>query len=172
LTGDAPVRQSSPVQGRRTDALPLFAFAAVLSGVGCLGGCATVDLGDNIVAPDLQLDEDYFYCVIEPQVMQVGSCATGAAGEAGSCHTARSSMRLSDTTSVAPPTCEDDRPTTAVPDEFMLDFRAVQFTVQSDPLSSPFYRRPTGLDSHPRVIFTADSVEAGLIEEWISRGAL
>ena len=168
------------MQRRRTDALRTLALAMALApcalagalAPGLLSGCATVDLGDNFVAPDLQLDEDYFYCVIEPQVIQAASCANGGAGEAGSCHVARSAMRLSDATTVAPPTCEDDRPTSAVPPEYMLDFMAVRLAVQSDPLSSPLYRRPTGLDSHPRVIFPEGSPEAELIADWISRGGL
>ena len=34
-----------------------------------LAGCSTVDLGDNIVPPDLRLDEDFFYCEIQPNVL-------------------------------------------------------------------------------------------------------
>lgn len=155
--------------------MPAIALAAIVpltALLPTLAGCATVDLGDNIVPPDLQLDEDFFYCQIQPNVVQAASCASGGAGEMGMCHTARSSLRLSDTASIAPPTCEEDRVTSAVPPEYMENFRAVQFTVQSDPLSSPFYRRPTGLDSHPRVIFAEGSTEADLIAEWISRGGL
>ena len=135
-------------------------------------GCGTVDLGDNIVSPDLMLDEDFFYCRIQPEVIQASGCAGGGAGEAGMCHTSRSSMRLADTTGVPPPVCEADVVVGVVPPEYMQNFTAVQFTVQSDPLSSPFYRRPTGLDSHPRVIFPEGDPSADLISQWISRGGL
>ena len=58
------------------------------------------------------------------------------------------------------------------PSEYVRNFEAVQFTVQSDVLSSPFYRRPTGLDSHPRVIFPEGSECAELIAAWIDAGGL
>lgn len=137
-----------------------------------LGGCGTVELGDNIVPPDLMLDEDFFYCRIEPEVVQPQGCAGGGSGEMGMCHTSRSALRLVDTTGVEPPNCVDDVVEGAVPPEYVENFQAVQFTVQSDPLSSPFYRRPTGLDSHPRVIFPEGSAEADLVSMWIARGGL
>lgn len=142
--------------------------------VATASGCGTVDLGDNIVPPDVMLDEEFYYCRIEPEVVQRHSCASGAAGEAGMCHAARSSLRLADTVSIAErPTCEGDRVTAGtIPTAYMQNFQAVQFTVQSDPLSSPFYRRPTGLDSHPRVIFPESDPAAMLIADWISRGGL
>jgi hypothetical protein len=138
----------------------------------CLLGCGTVDLGDNLVPPDLQLDEDYFYCVIQPEVITAHGCAGGAAGEGGMCHSDRSALRLVETMD-APPMCEDGVVVGGdLSADYVANFEAVRFTVQSDPLSSPFYRRPTGLDSHPRVIFAEDSAEADLIVEWINRGAL
>lgn len=162
------MRQSLPVVGRTKSVVVVAVACALLAG----GGCGTVDLGDNIVPPDLMLDEDFFYCRIQPEVIQPSSCAGGGAGEGGMCHTARSSLRLTDTTGIAPPTCDGDRVTGAVPPEYEANFGAVQFTVQTDPLSSPFYRRPTGLDSHPRQIFPESAPEAVLIADWISRGGL
>lgn len=137
-----------------------------------LGGCGTVELGDNIVPPDLMLDEDFFYCRIQPEIIEAHGCAGGAAGEMGMCHTSRSALRLVETMDLAPPTCVDDVVEGAVPAEYVENFQAVQFTVQSDPLSSPFYRRPVGLDSHPRVIFSETSPEADLVSMWIARGGL
>lgn len=135
-------------------------------------GCGTVDLGDNIVPPDLQLDEDFFYCEIQPNVLTAKSCAGGAAGEGGMCHSDRSALRLIDTMD-PPPTCVDGEVVGgSVSADYVINFERVQFEVQSDPLSSPFYRRPIGLDSHPRVIFTETDPCAELISEWINRGAL
>ena len=34
--------------------------------------------------------------------------------------------------------------------------------------NSPFYRRPVGLDSHPRELFSPASAEADLIVEWLT----
>jgi hypothetical protein len=141
--------------------LPLS--AAVL----LLGGCGTVDLGDNIVPPDLALDEDFFFCNIQPNVLTMYSCAGGEGGEGGSCHTAQSALRLVDTTEPAP--CDvDGNVIGAVPLAYRSNLDAVRFTIQSDPLSSPFYRRPIGLASHPRVIFEEGSPPAELIVEWLS----
>ena len=45
-------------------------FAAGACGAGDHSGVlGTVTLGDNFVAPDLALDEDFFYCRIQPEVL-------------------------------------------------------------------------------------------------------
>ena len=146
-----------------------LATLAILAGMGC----GTVDPGDNFIAPDVMLDEDFFYCRIQPEVITAQSCASGGAGEGGMCHSSMSALRLSTMAEeVAPPTCMDGQVVGDVPAAYMENYMAVQLSVQSDPLSSPFYRRPTGLDSHPRVIFPEGSPEADLIVQWISMGAM
>jgi hypothetical protein len=140
-------------------------------------GCAvqngitgTVEPGDNFVAPDLSLDEAFFYCRIEPQVIQQHHCASGDNGEAGQCHDSRSALRL--IASDDPPPCDaSGRVTSAVPDAYQKNLDAVEFFVQADPLTSPFYLRPINQASHPRQIFDANDPAAKLIEEWISAGA-
>ena len=151
----------------RGHAWALGAVAALL-----LTGCTTVDLGDNIVPPDLQLDEDFFFCRIQPEVITKNSCAAGGNGEGGSCHSARSALRLSeDAEDDDPPACDaDDKATGDVPQSYRDNLEAIRFTVQSDPLSSPLYRRPVGLDSHPRVVFDEASAEADLIVQWLTGG--
>src|SRR5690606_3943288 len=140
--------------------------------IACLSGCGTIDLGDDIVPPNLQLDEDFFYCEIQPNCLTAKSCANGVAGEEGSCHADRSALRLVPTMD-PPPMCEDGVVVGgSIPADYIANYEAVQFTVQSAPLSSPFYRRPPGLDRHPRAIFTMDDPCAVLIEDWISRGAM
>ncbi len=69
-----------------------------------------------------------------------------------------------------PPACDGDILIGTEPASYRENFQAVQFTVQTDPLSSPFYRRPVGLDSHPRVMFDEGTPEAELIIEWIGGG--
>lgn len=134
------------------------------------GFTGTVDPGDNFVAPDLTLDERFFFCRIEPEVLQKHSCASGGAGEQGMCHDSRSALRLRMTTEAAP--CDSSgRPTGAVPDGYRADLEAIQYFVQTDPLSSPLYLRPTNQSSHPRRIFDASDPAAKLIAEWISAGA-
>ena len=134
------------------------------------GWTGTVDLGDDFVAPDLQLDEPFFYCRIQPDVLTLHSCANGGDGEAGSCHESNSALRL--LASDAPPPCDDDGALVdEVPDAYRANFDAVSFSVQSDALTSPLYLRPTGQASHPRTIFDEDDEAAQLIVDWISGAA-
>jgi hypothetical protein len=149
---------------------------AVLAGALCLTGCGTssdngftgsVELGDDFVAPDLQLDEDFFVCRIQPEVLTRHSCATGGSGESGSCHDSRSALRLLDT-DVAAPCDADGRVVDAIPDAYAKNLERVQLSVQSDPLTSPLYLRPLGRASHPRVIFDESDAAADLILRWIS----
>lgn len=150
----------------------LARLGALLAGLA-LVGCGTVDLGDNFVPPDLVLDEDFFYCRIQPEVISAQSCASGGAGDGNACHANRSALRLNTgAEAVPPPACEDGVVVGTVPPEYEANLEAIRFTVQSDPLSSPVYRRPIGLDSHPRVIFDESSPEADLIVEWILMGGL
>jgi hypothetical protein len=136
------------------------------------GGCGTIDPGPNFVAPDLTLDEDFFYCRIMPEVIVPQSCASGGSGEAGECHADRSALRLDPMAETdPPPTCSGDMVTGTVPASYQANLSSVRFTVQSDPTSSPLYRRPLQLDSHPRQIFLPTSPEADLIAQWISGGA-
>lgn len=137
-------------------------------------GCGTVDLGDNIVPPDLAVDDDFFFCQIQPNVINQHSCALGAPGDSGGCHSSRSGMRLNPASFTdPPPSCDaENKVTGAIPDSFRDNLEAVRAEIQSDPLSSPFYRRPVGLDSHPRVIFNESDPAAMLIVEWLSAGAM
>jgi hypothetical protein len=128
-----------------------------------------IDLGDDVVAPDLALDEEMFVCRIQPEVLTRHSCATGMSGEGGGCHDSRSALRLLDA-SDDPPCDAEGRIVRTVPDAYMRNFDALRFAVQSSPEDSPLYLRPVGRAPHPRVIFEEDDPAAELIAEWISRG--
>ncbi|MEZ4256975.1 MAG: hypothetical protein R3A78_14900, partial [Polyangiales bacterium] len=93
-------------------------------------------------------------------------------GEGGSCHSARSALRLSTGAETDdPPECDaDDRVTGTVPVSYEDNLNALRFTVQADPLASPLYRRPTALDSHPRKVIDEDGPEADLLLQWIAGG--
>jgi hypothetical protein len=150
-------------------AVALVLSAGACSGTEHNGVAGTVDLGDNFVAPDLALDEDFFYCRIEPQVIQKFGCASGNDGERGQCHDSRSALQLIDTSETA--SCSNGRATGAVPDAFRANYEAAKFFVQTDPLTSPLYLRPTNQASHPRRIFAPNDPAARLITEWITAGA-
>ena len=129
-----------------------------------------VALGDDFVAPEAQLSEDFFFCRIQPEVLTKYSCATGESSDSGGCHSTRSALRLLDTDEPAP--CDDEGAVIdAVPEAYQQNLDAVRFSVQSDPLTSPLYLRPLNRASHPRQIFDADDPAADLIVEWISGAA-
>jgi hypothetical protein len=151
---------------------PRLSFLALaVFAVALVAGCGTIDPGDNFIPPDRNLDEDFFFCEIQPIVIAGNSCASGEAGEAGDCHSSRSALRLSaDAELAVPPDCVDGMPVTPVPQAYEDNLESIRFTVQADPLSSPLYRRPLQLDSHPRQIFAPGSEDANLIVEWIGSG--
>jgi hypothetical protein len=131
--------------------------------------CGTVDLGDNPEPPDIEVDEDYFHCEIQPKVLTEFRCATGAAGDGGGCHTERSALKLVEVPAAA--RCRDGRVIGAAPDESLTNLERVRITIGVDADSSPFYRRPVGLDSHPRQIFDESSEAAVSIRRWLDQGA-
>lgn len=146
-------------------------FAAGACGAGDHSGVlGTVTLGDNFVAPDLALDEDFFYCRIQPEVLTKHSCASGASGEQGMCHDSQSALRLIDT-KVPPPCDKGGMVVGTLPDAYAANFDAIRFFVQTDPLTSPLYLRPLRKASHPRQIFGDKDPAADLIVQWISAGA-
>lgn len=136
-----------------------------------LTACGTVDLGDNYVAPPIQLDEDFFYCRIQPDVLTAHSCASGGNGEAGMCHSARSALRLIAVEPADLPQCDaDGNVVDPIPLDATANLEAIRFTVQGNALSSPLYLRPVNRASHPRQIFPEDDPAASAIISWISQG--
>ena len=147
-----------------------FALGAVCAAWLTLGACTptvldTVDLGDNPEPPDLALDESFFHCEIQPRVITPEGCAAGGGGESGSCHLARSALRLIEVKQ--PSLCQGGRLVGAASPESVVNFERVRTSVGVDADSSPLYRRPLGLDSHPRAIFTSDSASAMLLRSWL-----
>lgn len=126
----------------------------------------TVDLGDNFDAPEIALDQDFYYCEIQPNVISKGLCAQGAAGDGDGCHTQKSALRLIAVPSEA--RCQDGRLIGTPPAEAEVNLERVRASIGPDADSSPLYRRPLGLDSHPRVIFDGRSQEAALLRQWLS----
>jgi hypothetical protein len=155
-------------------ALPRILLRVVSAGcaLGAAGaGCHTptiadtVDLGDHADTPEIALDEDTFHCVIQPLVITQYGCARGMGGESGSCHAAKSALRLIEVPS--PASCQGGRVIGEPPAESVVNLEAVRTSVGLDAESSPLYRRPLGLDSHPRTIFGAGSAQAGLLRAWL-----
>jgi hypothetical protein len=131
-------------------------------------GCGTVDLGTYEGVRDIKLDEDYFYCVVQPRVLTAKKCAGGEPGDTGGCHSSNSSFRLAEVpTSVA---CASGKPTGTPTAEERANYAASSLRATRDAESSPLYTKPTGKSgSGHKVVFDANSEEANLIRTWISR---
>jgi hypothetical protein len=137
----------------------------------CGAGCTptaldTVDLGDNPETPELSLDESFFHCEIQPRVLTAQGCSGGGPGESGSCHAARSALRLVEVP--VPSLCQGGRPLGSAAAESIVNFERIRTSVGTDAESSPLYRRPLGLDSHPRMVFASDSEPAMLLRSWLN----
>ena len=126
----------------------------------------TVDLGDHPEAPELALDEQFFHCQIQPNVLTAHGCASGGPADSGGCHGSRSALRLVEVPSA--PVCQADRVVGAPSAESIVNLERVRTSVGIDADSSPLYRRPIGLDSHPRAIFPPDSEAAVLLRSWLN----
>jgi hypothetical protein len=126
----------------------------------------TIELGDNPETAELSLDEDFFHCEIQPKVLTAQGCASGGAGEASACHAARSALRLIEL--AQPSVCQDGRLVGGAAQESLVNLERVRSAVGLDADASPLYRRPLGLDSHPRMIFAADSAPAMLLRSWLN----
>jgi hypothetical protein len=128
----------------------------------------TVDLGDNFEAPELVLDEDFFHCEIQPKVITAYRCSAGDTGDGGGCHAQKSALRLIAVSEQ--PRCQAGRLIGAPPAESEVNLERARAVVGVDADSSPIYRRPLALDSHPRMIFDARSEPAALLRMWLSQG--
>ncbi len=147
------------------------AYAAIAAWLGCGTPTVadTVALGDNPEAVEIVLDEDFFHCVIQPEVVTAYRCAAGAAEDGGGCHAARSALRLVEVDGA--PRCSEGRVLGVPPDGSVFNLERIRATISGDAEASPFYRRPVGIDSHPRVIFEEDAPAAQRIRDWLDRGA-
>lgn len=137
-------------------------------------GCGTVELGDNIIPPEVRVDEDRYYCDILPNVIRRHGCATGQTAECdgSSCHSSASAFRLHRPTDYALPECAGGRPVGMVDEGAREDYLQTTLVVGPESLASPFYLRPTGSESHPCRPFERTSDSARLVADWIDRGAL
>lgn len=135
--------------------------AASLALCFALVGCSTVDLGDHPPASNLLLDEDTFHCVIQPQVIEAHGCASAG------CHLDSSALRLQQTEAA---TCEGGVAIEPIPAGSLANFTAAETFVQSDPASSPFFRAPVQMDSHPELVYEVNSEPANLVADWILDG--
>src|SRR3990172_2542239 len=113
-------------------------LGVVLTGSAACDAFDSVDLGDNPAVRTANLDEDFFVCRLQPEVLSARGCATGEAGEA--CHATESSYRLLDVDAGYASGCEDGFLSNP-PDTVLTNFEATQPWMFEDPESSPLLTR-------------------------------
>jgi hypothetical protein len=157
-----PVRElcSAPAAGSTRGRLGGLVGALCLA----LGSCAvndTVDLGTYEGVRDVQLDQAYFYCHVQPQVVTAHKCTDDGSG---GCHATSTPMRLAVVS--APAGCAADGSSLGNPtDAERQNYNAMQLRASSDPDSSLLLQRPTGT-SHA-LIFSFTSPEADILRTWM-----
>ena len=137
----------------------------------CMGsGCGTTDLGTFQGVRDLKLDENFYFCHVQPEVITPQRCSPGAAGDgSGACHAEKSSMILADVETPTP--CTNGRPNSPPTNEERANYQAAQQRASRNVEASPLLTNPTGVNpAHPRKIFESDSPEANVIRAWIKGG--
>jgi hypothetical protein len=129
--------------------------AALLAGVSC----ETVDPGPNFQLPTIQFNANYFYCVVEPEVIMGGITGTKC-GDNGShgCHYSNKVPEMALTPLITPVNCSAGIPTdmTQVADgtPASSNLSAVSIQMNAVYTTAPIYLWPSQvIISHPVQVF-------------------
>jgi hypothetical protein len=147
--------------------------------LGCCG-CTSVDPGPNFSIPNVQFDEDYFYCHVEPDFIFNKRCGSGDSSkdQPNSCHfnsSAVSNMVLIDH---MPVDCGGgdhpvNRTQVGTGSDAQANYGAVSLQMNKDYTAAPVYVRPSGSGGvlyHPRQIFPpTDQSVIMLLSTWASK---
>lgn len=126
-------------------------------------GCGTVDPGPNYQFAEVVFDQNFFYCKVEPMILNE-KCGPGdPAKDTQGCHFNVTEFHLQDH---APVACNGIVPTGQVPSEAQGNWGAASREMSTDPDRAPLLLRPTGKAFHPRQIFSEKSSQADLIRQW------
>ncbi len=131
-------------------------FAAACEALG------TVDPGDDPAVRTANLDLDFYVCRVQPEIVSEHRCADA---EAGACHASESAYRITAVDAAYAETCSDGAMNDP-PNEVIANFDASINWIFEDVEQSPLLTRPTGIRSHPIVVFDGNSAQADLIREW------
>ncbi|HEX4474425.1 MAG TPA: hypothetical protein VH142_05060 [Polyangiaceae bacterium] len=145
-------------------------FGAVVATLGCVLflACGTVDVGQNFQFAEVVYDQNYFYCKVEPMLMQE-QCGPGATGTdpPNGCHYNVTPFRLQQHDPVP---CTGVVPkSTAVPTEAQNNYQAAEREMSPDPDRAALLNRPTQRAAHPRQIFPLSGPQADLIRSWATQ---
>jgi hypothetical protein len=139
---------------------------ALVAGVSC----QTVDPGPNPVVPAVQFNANYFYCVVEPQIIMGGLTGTPC-GDNGShgCHYSDKVPEMSLSPLPQPVTCAGSGTSAAPTDPTQtaegtpanLNLGSVSFQMSSDYMNANIYLWPTQtIAAHPAQVFCSLSATA------------
>jgi hypothetical protein len=146
-------------------------LALVLLGLG--SACSTVEPGTQFAIAAVTYDANYFYCVIEPQVLMAKSCGAGdsSKGDTSGCHATVTHFRLN-ISATQPVACNGLTPTDVVPPSSQQNYQAAQGEMTLDYANAPLIAWPTQkFSGHPRQIFKDSDPEYGLIKDWATKYA-
>lgn len=164
----------------------LFRIVAVVPLLLCSCGehgllPTTVDEGPDFSVADVVFSESFFYCKVEPMMLDKG-CGSGdpARGEsAGGCHASVTAFRFTPYMPTIGSTCGDTLtpgtvavvpPVTAQEQAIASqNYQSAQARMRRDPEIAPLLNRPIGRAQHPRAIFDASSPEADLLRQWATQ---
>lgn len=138
-----------------------------------LFGCTTVDPGPQFVIPPESFNEDFFFCVVEPQYIFAKKCGSGDPGDNGNCHfnsAAVSGMPLRDHPAVA---CDAaghpiDRTQVSTGSLARANFTSASLVMSRDYLTAPILVRPLGA-THPRPIFVKGDPVIDVLQQWAAK---
>ena len=94
-------------------------------------GCGTTDLGAFEGVRDLKLDENFYFCHVQPEVITPQRCSPGAAGDgSGACHSTNPSMILADVETPTP--CTNGKPNTPPTTDERSNYQTAQLRASRD----------------------------------------
>jgi hypothetical protein len=136
-------------------------------------GCTTVEPGPQFVIAPESFNEDFFFCVVEPQYIFAKKCGPGEVSDKGSCHfnsAAVSGMPLRDHPAVA---CDAaghpiDRTQVSTGSLARANFTSASLEMSRDYLTAPILVRPLGA-THPRPIFMKDDPVIAILQQWAAK---
>jgi len=139
------------------------------------GGCTTVDPGPNFVVPDENFDADFFFCRVEPEVLNAKRCGPGdpALGDkSNGCHFNASAVSGMAIANHAPIDCSGDHPVNRAQigsgGAAQGNLQAVTLEMSRDITTAPLLLRPTG-QNHPRIIFDRNDPAAEILRQWATK---
>jgi hypothetical protein len=142
-----------------------------------------VDPGDNFVTNDIQFDQNYFYCHVEPGFISAYGCGPGdtSKGDPSSgCHYNPAYVSGMPLVMHNPIDCGGgdlplDPTQVAIGSPAQQNFEAVSIDMTKDYTVAPIYTRPSSVNgqppsAHPRAVFDqSDATVVQLLATWASK---